>query len=538
MRLVVRAAEALGAEKLIPITRAHVDSCLYHGEATIDFVERLVSGGAQVSVPTTLNVGALDLLHPELWRGDAVTAERGRLLMGHYRTLGCQPTYTCAPYQLPFARPALGEQVAWAESNAIVFCNSVLGARTERYGDFTDIACAVTGRAPDAGLHRTDARRAVLLLRLAADVPAALRDDDAFYPVLGIVLGRRAGSRVAAIDGLPPRVSEDRLKAIGAAAASSGAVAMFHAIGSTPEAPTLEVALQGGEPEETIEVTLAELRAARDELTTATGGAPPGTPIGSVSVGTPHASLVELRAVERELGGARPAPGVELLVSTGRHLLADAEEEGLARRLRVARGRAAGRHLQLHRSGPAPEPAARHDRLGQVGLLRPGQHRPGGRLRQPARMRALRGRGAGLAGCGPVGVSVRGRLLAPGSADGRALVLTEPLSLWGGVDPATGVVIDARHPQRGASTAGRVLVMRAVRGSSSSSSILAETVRAGCAPAAILLGEADLILAVGAAVAEELYGRRVPVVQLAPGDLSAIADGALVSVADGEVSLR
>ena len=335
MRLVVRAAEVLGAERLIPITRAHVDSCLYHGEATVDFVERLIDGGAQVTVPTTLNVGALDLLHPELWRGDPRTAERGRLLMDHYRSLGCQPTYTCAPYQLPFARPAFGEQVAWAESNAIVFCNSVLGARTERYGDFTDIACAITGRVPDAGLHRTEARRAVLVLRLGDDVPADLRASDALYPVIGIVLGRRAGSRVAVIDGLPPAASEDRLKAIGAAAASSGAVAMFHAVGSTPEAPTLDAALQGGEPEEVVVIGLAELRAARDELSTVAGGGVPGTPIGTVSVGTPHASLDELRAIERELAGAGPAPGVELLVSTARSLLADAEEEGLARRLRA-----------------------------------------------------------------------------------------------------------------------------------------------------------------------------------------------------------
>ena len=335
MRLVVRAAEALGADQLIPITRAHVDSCLYHGEATIDFVERLVEGSAQVTVPTTLNVGALDLLHPELWRGDPRVAERGRLLMDHYRSLGCQPTYTCAPYQLAHARPGFGEQVAWAESNAIVFCNSVLGARTERYGDFTDIACAIAGRVPDAGLHRADARRAVLVLRLGPDIPAELLDDDALYPVLGIVLGRRAGSRVAVMDGLPHGLTEERLKAVGAAAASSGAVAMFHAVGSTPEAPTLDAALQGREPEEVATVRLAELRAARDELTTAGGGAPPGTPIGSVSLGTPHASLAELRAVERELAGARPGPGVELLVSTARSLLADAEEEGLAPRLRA-----------------------------------------------------------------------------------------------------------------------------------------------------------------------------------------------------------
>lgn len=336
MRLVVRAAEALGAERLIPISGAHVDSCLYHGEATIDFVERLVNGGAQVAVPTTLNVGALDLLHPELWRGDLRAAERGRLLMTHYRTLGCEPTYTCAPYQLPAARPAFGEQVAWAESNAIVFCNSVIGARTERYGDFTDIACAIVARVPDAGLHRTEPRRATLVLRIGPDVPRALLSDDSFYPVLGIVLGRRAGSRVAAVDGLPPGLLEDRLKAVGAAAASSGSVALFHAVGSTPEAATLEAAMQGGEAEETAMIGLAELRAARAELTTANGGAAPGTPIGTVSLGTPHASLAELRAVEHELGGDHAAVGVELLVSTGRDLLAEAEEEGLAGRLRAA----------------------------------------------------------------------------------------------------------------------------------------------------------------------------------------------------------
>lgn len=136
-----------------------------------------------------------------------------------------------------------------------------------------------------------------------------------------------------------------------------------------------------------------------------------------------------------------------------------------------------------------------------------------------------------------MGFGVRGRLLAPGSAEGHALPLTEPLSFWGGVDPASGVIIDARHPQRGESVVGRVLVMPAVRGSSSSSSILAEVVRAGRAPAAILLGEPDLILAVGAAVAEELYGRRIPIVLLAREELAAIVDGALVRVDGANVSV-
>ena len=331
MRLVVRAAEVTGAQRLIDVTRAHVDSCLYHGEATLDFVRRLAKGRARVRIPTTLNVGALDLLHPELNRGDRRTADRGRLLMDRYRALGARPTFTCAPYQLADVRPALGEQVAWGESNAICFCNSVLGARTNRYGDFIDIAAAVTGRVPDAGLHRTDERRAILVLRLASDVPVALHDADVLFPVLGIVLGRRAGSAVAVIDGMAPGQSEDRLKALGASAASSGPVAMFHVVGSTPEAPTLDDAMQHRAPERVELIPLAELRAARDELSTAAGER-----LVAVSLGTPHASLVELERYAAMLGDRRVHPDVECLISTARDVLALASERGIAGRLRDA----------------------------------------------------------------------------------------------------------------------------------------------------------------------------------------------------------
>jgi predicted aconitase with swiveling domain len=116
------------------------------------------------------------------------------------------------------------------------------------------------------------------------------------------------------------------------------------------------------------------------------------------------------------------------------------------------------------------------------------------------------------------------------SVTARALVLHDGLSLWGGMDPATGEVIDAHHPQRGVRLAGRAVVMPNARGSSSSASVLAEAVRAGTAPAAIVLGEPDLILAIGAAVAEELYGVSVPVVVLPSAELAAIADGAEVRI--------
>ncbi len=108
------------------------------------------------------------------------------------------------------------------------------------------------------------------------------------------------------------------------------------------------------------------------------------------------------------------------------------------------------------------------------------------------------------------------RLIASGQVNAAALVLDEPLSLWGGLDPASGEVIEPRHPQRGASVSGTVLVMPAVRGSSSSASVLAEAARAGTAPAGIVLGEPDLILAIGAAVAEELYGIQIPIAVVPP----------------------
>ncbi|MFN2483935.1 MAG: aconitase X swivel domain-containing protein [Candidatus Limnocylindria bacterium] len=134
-------------------------------------------------------------------------------------------------------------------------------------------------------------------------------------------------------------------------------------------------------------------------------------------------------------------------------------------------------------------------------------------------------------------MTIRGRLIAPGAADGSALVLAEPLSLWGGIDPATGRIIDVHHPQRGASVAGRVLVMPSARGSSSSASVLAEAVRAGAAPVAIVLGEPDLILAIGAAVAEELYGVRMPIAVAADAN-TLIRDGSTVGIDDdGRIGL-
>jgi hypothetical protein len=317
MELLVAVGESEQAPSLLDISSAHIDGGLYHGQAGLDFALSLAEGGGEVVVPTTLNVASLDLLHPELYRGSPEVAASAKALMDAYVAMGCAPTWTCAPYQLP-NRPALGDQIAWGESNAIVFANSVLGARTARYGDFLDICCALTGRAPAVGLHTDEGRRATL--RIDLDVPDRLLDDDLFYPVLGHALGEVAGAEVAVIIGLDDRAGEDRLKALGAAAASSGAVALFHAAGVTPEAPTVEsVTIRS--PIRQVTLGIGELIRARQSLNHGDG------PIGAISVGTPHFSTRELEALAVLVTGQTTT--MPFYVNTSRDVLAEVEPVGV-----------------------------------------------------------------------------------------------------------------------------------------------------------------------------------------------------------------
>jgi predicted aconitase len=241
--------------------------------------------------------------------------------MDRYVQMGCRPTWTCAPYQLP-ERPAFGEHVAWAESNAIVFVNSVLGARTDRYGDFIDICAAVTGRVPRAGLHRTENRRGQILFRLEG-ISARLLAEDVLYPVLGHLVGAEAGVLLPVVDGLPPSATEDQLKALGAAAASSGGVALFHAVGVTPEAPTVAEAFQGTDAVRVVRVTGEALAAARDSLSTSRG-----PDLSAVSLGTPHFSVSEFARLVPLVADGPFHPDVEVYVSTGRDILAEVKGRG------------------------------------------------------------------------------------------------------------------------------------------------------------------------------------------------------------------
>ena len=325
MRLLIRFADAVAARRFIAIELAHVDGCLYLGRASLDFVERMAALGGKVRAPTSLNVGSLDLIHPELFRGsDEVRVNGARLMRAHVE-LGCAPTFTCAPYQTAH-RPRFGAQIAWGESNAIVFANSVVGARTNRYGDFIDLCCAMTGRAPEYGLHLAQNRFARAFVQIDG-IPDGW-DAERVCVSVGHTIGQLCGSLVPAIVGLPADVDEDNLKALGAAA-SSGAVALFHVVGITPEAPDLETASGGLAPKLLLRLSADNLRASARSLSDVADGAP----LAAVTLGTPHFSLAEFARLMPLLDGPRPI--VDIWVNCSRATLADLCARGWEQRLRA-----------------------------------------------------------------------------------------------------------------------------------------------------------------------------------------------------------
>ncbi len=284
MEVIAMAANIEAAEDLIDITFAHIDSCFYSGRAHLDFVNFLLDNNATLAVPCWTNNGLISLNDLSIRDpGKSREMEEARQLMQSYVRLGCKPVWTCAPYQLP-GRPTAGDHIVGSESNAVSFYNSVIGARTNKYGDFFDVCAALTGRVPNSGLHRSELRKAQIVFDVQS-IPVSVRNSDNFYHLLGHYLGRHCGHQVPAITGLSDSTDEDDLKAISAAGSSSGSVPLFHAVGITPEADTLDHACQNEPVGQVIEVQLEDLNNARYELSQCQFGKLTG-----VALGTPHFS--------------------------------------------------------------------------------------------------------------------------------------------------------------------------------------------------------------------------------------------------------
>ncbi|MDK1481826.1 aconitase X, partial [Sinorhizobium sp. 6-117] len=238
-----------------------------------------------------------------------------------YVRMGCRPTFTCSPYLLDSA-PRAGESIAWAESNAVIFANSVLGARTAKHPDFLDLCIALTGRAPRSGVYLDEHRKA----RRVIDVDLPEGVDDAFWPLIGYLAGRAAPDRIPLLRGLAPaQPTRDDLKALCAAFGTTSAAPMLHVEGVTPEA-------DGAAAEDADYATInrADMAAAWSSL----NDGPDAVEL--VAIGSPHASLGECLALADALGGRKRHPEVVVIVTAAHQVIADARSEGTLARLEMS----------------------------------------------------------------------------------------------------------------------------------------------------------------------------------------------------------
>lgn len=316
MGIVVRMAGLMGADRLIDVTKAHIDGCIYIGPGGLDFAQRLCGMGAKVAIPTTLNAISIDRRH---WREQGIGPELGEpaeLLAAAYTGMGATPSFTCAPYLLQNP-PCFGEAIVWAESNAVVYANAVIGARTLKYPDYLDICVAITGRAPFTGCYRDDERKPQLVIEVA---PLS-RPDDSFYPLLGHHIGMMAPTTIPLITGLEHlSPDKDDLKSFGAAFATTSAAPMFHIAGITPEADQHRQ-LATELPHDT--VTVADLRRSWHELNSAATDR-----IDLIAIGNPHASCEELGTIAQLCARHGQHNAIPMVITCGRDEYAKAQAEG------------------------------------------------------------------------------------------------------------------------------------------------------------------------------------------------------------------
>ncbi|KAI4723893.1 hypothetical protein E4T49_08389 [Aureobasidium sp. EXF-10728] len=301
-RVVSRVTNIQGATELIDITQAHIDGCIYTGPATLLFAQRLCDWGAKVRIPATLNSISIDR---QRWRDQGIDAALGDpsgLLADAYITLGAKPTYTCAPYLLDTA-PKEGEQIMWAESNAVVYANSVLGARSIKCPDFLDICVVI-------------------------DVASGIDGDDSLFPVLGYLVGEIAANRIPLVTGLEHMAfRRDDLKAFGAAFATTSSAPMFHIAGITPEAIGLSLE-QWKSTTPIVNTTKNDLANVWSRLDKATE-----TKIDLISLGNPHFSCEELAMLCQLCEGRTKCPDVAVIVTCGRDTYAQACKDGVMPKL-------------------------------------------------------------------------------------------------------------------------------------------------------------------------------------------------------------
>lgn len=314
-------ASVQGAEGLTNVTRAHIDGCIYAGPANLVFAQKMEMMGAKTRIPTTMNAISVDR---ENWQNQGVPPEFGTAasqLADAYVHMGARPSFTCAPYQAKDA-PVEGEDIGWSESNAVIYANSVLGARSVKHPDFLDLFIALTGRAPLSGVYLTDNRVAQMVI----DVELPTHYDDALWPMLGWLSGQMAPDCIPLLTGLEnARLTKDDLRAVCAAFGTTSAAPMLHVAGVTPEG--WQQAAQDAK----------HMRLSRVDFLRAWQDFNCGPPkIDLVALGSPHFSLAETRKFASLMKDRHRHPDTAVIITLGRETKAAAQAEGLVVELEEA----------------------------------------------------------------------------------------------------------------------------------------------------------------------------------------------------------
>lgn len=307
MEILIEFAAVQGATSLVSVSQAHIDACVYTGPASLIFAESLLKlSDARMAVPTSMNSISID---QRRWREigmEAEKAEAANKLGNVYVKMGAIPTFTCAPYLLDTA-PIQDQHIGWGESNAVVFANSVLGARTQKYPDCIDVCIALTGRAPHFGCHDEHERAARLVLR----APVLVVYDDSVFPLLGYCVGLMSGVKIPVVTGMEhmlPSISD--LKAFGAAFATTSSAAMFHIRGITPEALPVDDEYTDLER---ASITIQDLARCWYDLNTAKDDS-----VDMVALGNPHFSLEEFHSLARLCSARERTTKIPLIITTSR----------------------------------------------------------------------------------------------------------------------------------------------------------------------------------------------------------------------------
>jgi len=319
MRIIVAMAAQQGASALVDVTQGHIDGCIYASPANLTFAEKMADMGGKVRVPSTMNAISVDKAN---WRAQGVPEDFGdpaARLADAYVRMGCKPTFTCSPYLLDSA-PNAGESIAWAESNAVIFANTVLGARTAKHPDFLDLCIAMTGRAPLSGVYIEENRRPQRIVDVA--LPAGI--DDAFWPLVGYLAGKAVPDCIPLLRGLgAAKPSRDDLKALCAAFGTTSASPMLHIEGATPEAGLAPL-----ETAETVTISLEDMAAGWSLLNEGP------EEVQLVAIGSPHASLEECRALAAVFNGRKRHADVAVIVTAGQQVIDAAGKDGTLQSLK------------------------------------------------------------------------------------------------------------------------------------------------------------------------------------------------------------